>query len=320
MKPICYTLLLLFFSSFLHSQNLVIGCVKDTFNNPIPAVSIYQTDYSNQIYSDKNGYFHILVDQDLEKTITFQSHRHKSLSIHSIDTITQFQNIVLQSSDSLQNLPTYYRRGRRKKSFRMAMQMDLIFPSFDQFSDEIGKYNTDILNGFHGVINMELTNIYKRRTIGFGYGLLFSEFDTDSLDMEVIKTQWTLSLGYRVIDSRRFLFKPNVGVKWYKYRLLNYEKEAGIPLSQYLKNRDLDLRFNQATGYLGADIAFKIHPKNNTSYHPGAYWTVGFYGGYLFRLHKEPYLYARRNRIRTNLEIDLNNYNFGIFFTWNLDQ
>jgi len=50
-----------------------------------------------------------------------------------------------------------------------------------------------------------------------------------------------------------------------------------------------------------------------------AYFAIGAYGGYLFKLHKHPIIRSAQSKIVPNEAIHLKNFNFGIFFSMNFE-
>jgi len=196
--------------------------------------------------------------------------------------------------------------------------LDIINTNFSDFESILGSYNIEKMNRSGSVFTSEVAVTYKRYYLGisFGYNNL-SNNKHDSLDIKFNTTQTGLHFGFNVIDSKRFLITPKVALKWNRYRLINSDNEDKIPIEQYINERDLDLRFNQFTGFVGLNVSVKLYQFNieHTDY-----WALGFYGGYLFKLNNSPYVYSSNNRLTTNREIGIKDYNFGFYISYNFDS
>jgi hypothetical protein len=107
-----------------------------------------------------------------------------------------------------------------------------------------------------------------------------------------------------------------VALKWNRYRLINSDNERRIPIQQYVDERDLDIRFNQLTGFVGLNLSFKFYKYNPLR---SNYWTFGIYGGYCFKINDKPWVYSKRNRLTTDAEIEVDKLNFGIHFSFHLE-
>ena len=210
-----------------------------------------------------------------------------------------------------------------KWGYTATFQIDVIDANFGQFASGIGNYNTKALDGFVGVFNLELAATKNRKYFGVTFGLLFSNNlgNHDSLNIDINKNLYAINFGYKIINNRKVSLMPALAIKWYRYRLLNADKETKIPLNQYLNDRELDLRFNQTTAFFGAHLSFKFPYKvKENNFRPRGFWTLGVYGGYLIKLHQRPIIFSKRNQLSTNHEIDLKNYNFGIFYSMNISS
>lgn len=196
--------------------------------------------------------------------------------------------------------------------------LDLIYIDFSDFESILGSYNIENMNRSGSVFTSEIAGTYKRYYLGISFGYNHADYHKhDSLDIEINTTQTGLHFGYNLIDSKRFLITPKVALKWNRYRLMNSDNEDKIPIEQYMNERELDLRFNQLTGFVGLNLSVKLYQFNieHTDY-----WAIGLYGGYLFKLNNNPYVYSSKNRLTTNREIGIKDYNFGIYISYNFDS
>ena len=192
------------------------------------------------------------------------------------------------------------------------MRYDFVIPYFDEFSNIIGVYNTDLLNEESGTFCIELSGSYKRYVVALQFGVSEdsdNESAFDSLQLEKAGTSYGLNFRYNLIDSKRILLQPEFSLKWYRYHLLNYDLQRKISLNQYLVNRDLDIRFNQLLGSLGLCLSYKFFLPELAIRN---YYSVGIYCGYLFKLSDNPWIYSKRNRLITNEKIDFLMVNPGI--------
>jgi hypothetical protein len=318
-KNIIIVLIIILFKLNAFSQtHIITGKIKNpdyyTFDN----VTICQGNKSiNCNYIDKYGVFHIVIDPWLEKTLIIKCPELKTIIINSIDTIVYPLNIIMEK-DPYYKEPDQTIRIREKNDFIfiMSIQTDIIFNDFSAFKTSLGSHNTDMLEKTGATINWELAGSYKKYFAGFNIGILYNtNSKDDSLNICLNSTHYGLQFGYCLIDSKRIWFTPEFALKWYKYRLTNSNNENQIPLNQYLTDRDLDIRFNQLTGFMGFKLGYKFYNKSDFVYN---YWTAGIYGGYIFKINDYPWLYSRDNRLINNIKIGMENYNIGLFFSLNI--
>ena len=131
----------------------------------------------------------------------------------------------------------------------------------------------------------------------------------DSLVLDQNNTAYYLNFGYDVIKATRVRLTPLLSVRWLRSKLLNYPNEKKIPLSQYLDERDLDLRFNQTIAVAGINLECLMY---NDAYVNGEYWSIGLFGGYVMKLNQKPWMYSEGNRLTSDGEIGI-----GSFYFWN---
>jgi hypothetical protein len=202
--------------------------------------------------------------------------------------------------------------------FTAFFQIDMIENDFSQFSNPLGEYNINLMNKPYSIFSWELATSYNRLQAGLIYGLSnFEDNGHDSLDIELNTSQYGLSLGYKIIDNKRIILMSKIALKWYRYRLINSDKDREISLNKYITERDLDIRFNQTTGFFGTSLAYKIYKYNYLV--SNDYWTIGLYGGYLLKLNDYPWIYSKKNRLQSENKIDMKNFNFGFAISFNID-
>lgn len=185
---------------------------------------------------------------------------------------------------------------------------------FIQFSNALGKYNTDLMSELATTHNWGLAATYKRYQVGLNYGHGSVENNEyDSLGLSFNSNVLRLDLSYRLIDRKRAIVMSVFSLKMNRYKLINSKKDEDISIEEYLSNRDLDIRFNQLTGFIGLNASIKI----NSSYLkiPIKYWTLGMYGGYDFKLNKYPWINSSGNNLKSEHQIKINDLSFGLKLT-----
>ncbi|MBK6965848.1 MAG: hypothetical protein IPH20_18455 [Bacteroidales bacterium] len=315
MKHIIIGILFLCQLTISAQDKVITGRITDRIGKPLSGVSICQDYTDNCNYSDYNGVFHILIDNKFDNKLEISYPGYKSLWISNSDTIKGIIHLVMYEDTSYIEMP--YPRRIFKFGFITFLQVDFIFNDFNDFKPLLKDYNVDLMNKSNGIFSAELAGLYKGYYMGLSFGCANDGvYDHDSLDIEFNTTQYGLHFGYNLVNTKRLLITPKVAIKWNRYRLLNNDKDKSLPMEQYVSERDLDIRFNQITGFAGLNLSYKIYRFNLL---PTDYWTFGIYGGYAFKLHDKPWIYSRGNRLASNGKIAIENYNIGIHFSFNID-
>jgi hypothetical protein len=319
-KTNIYSAILLLFCVNLYSQQRIItGRVIDEDEQPLPGVTIL---IDNNVYAntDFNGLFIIEIDSSLDKYLKFSFVGYETKVIEIEDSLSTPLLIKLFSNADPYSHPTPTpARVIQPIGFTAGWSADFVYTNYSMFESILGSFNDSILESSSIGVNYfelgpELNRLYAR--IGFGYSLNSDRDYNDSVDLEVNTSLYGFSIGYDLIDSRRFLFSPFLSIKLNRYRLLNSNNDRKITLTSYIEERSLDLRFNQVTGFAGAYLAYKIKPKY---YYPADNISVGAYAGYIFKMNEKPWIYTRNNRITSNEQIRIKNYSFGIQVLFNIE-
>ncbi|HBE43485.1 MAG TPA: hypothetical protein DDW27_20260 [Bacteroidales bacterium] len=323
LKRNVFLLFVLLNSPVVLSQNRITGIVKDSNLEVLAGVIVCQGNSENCTITDLNGSFQLVPDKKKGSTLNFSFPGYKSVSINFIDTIKTDLIIQMDIDDSV--LLIYPDKGPfitdpslKGWGFVASLQFDMIINRFGEFSSLLGNDNIELMNNLNVVSGWELSASYNRYQAGIIYG--FSDagkYDHDSLVMKTNTALYGLSFGFKIIDGKRFVITPKIAAKWYRYRLVNYDKDRKISLNQYLLDRDLDLRFNQITGFFGASLAYKLYIDNFIF--SSDYWTIGFYGGYIFKLNDNPWIYSKHNRLIDDNKIRMNNLNVGVSMSFVID-
>lgn len=315
-------ILLLSQLTILAQDKVITGEIIDSTGEPLIGVSICQENTNNCTNSDYNGLFHLLIDERYTSQLKIRYVGYKTLTIFNLDTISKLLKVKMTIdtvSDEYINIGNHetYPKRKLKYGFISFLQVDYILNDFGDFRPLLKDYNVDLMNKSSGILSIELAGTYKRYYAGFNFGWANDgDYNHHSLDIKFNTTQYGLHFGYNLLNTKRLLFTSKVAVKWNRYRLLNNDKKNSIPIEQYVSERDLDLRFNQMTGFVGFNLSYKIYKFNLL---PTDYWTFGIYGGYAFKLHDKPWVYSRGNRLTSNGKIGMENYNMGIYFSFNFD-
>ena len=324
MKSFIIGLLLLSQNLLLAQEKIIVGKITDSNGEALFGVSICQEKTDNCSYTDFKGLFHLSIDPKKSEKIVIESPGYKSLTISGLDSISHLLNVRMVEEPAFSKKQIYQKNPKvfPNQIYRFGLiaflQVDFLFNDFEDFRPLLEDYNVDLMNKISGIFSMELAGTYKGYYAGFNIGWAENSGTVnDSLEIEFNTTQYGLHFGYNLIDSRRFLFTPKVAVKWNRYRLLNYDKEDKIPIEKYLSERDLDIRINQLTGFIGFNLSYKIY---NFNLIPSDYFTLGIYGGYAFKLHQKPWIYSSSNRLASNAKIGMKNYNVGFQFSFNLES
>lgn len=297
---------------------VIAGKVVDRYGKPFKDALVCRTSIFDCAFTDTDGTFHLLVDPAISPVITVKYFGYNPVEIDHLDTISKPLVIVLEEDSTINRFTVPRKEAYPLKfGFIAFFQVDFIRADFDQFASVLGSYNTDLMNAATGTLGVEMAGTYKRYYAGFSWGYA-NDYDGnhDSLDIDLNTNQFGLHFGYSLVNSKRFLVVPKVAIKWNRYRLINSNADRKISVQQYVDERDLDIRFNQLTGFAGLNLSFKIYNYNLLR---TTYWTCGIYGGYCFTLNDKPWVYSKRNRLTTDAEIKVDNVNLGIHFSFHLE-
>jgi len=193
-------------------------------------------------------------------------------------------------------------------------QLDFVFNNFDEFKSILGEHNTKAMNSSIGSISLGLGGTYKNwlLELSFGFGTVYDS-KNDSLNIEVNTSKFGIGFGYNLINSKNFIFTPKVSINWSGYRLLSGSKEE-VDLEQYIHKQDLDIQLSHFTGFIGMNLSYKSFFTDSD-----AYWTLGLYGGYIFKIHNKPWVLSRLKELNNHNKIDIQNFTLGIRFSLNIE-
>jgi len=291
-------------------DRIVTGHITDDRKVSIVGPTVCQVNTTNCTRADQNGIFHLLLLPEKEMTLKVECLGFNPVEV-LLDESTEYPLEIVLTPSYIPGdlLPEMYGMDNSTGiTMRSALSIEAIFTDFDQFSTELGSYNTDAMDYF-AVSGPELGVSFNRVYAGLGLGMGYRyNNDNDTLVIDLNTTSYTLCLGYDLVKSSRIRLTPLLSFKWLRFKLLNYQNERRIPLSQYLDERNLDLRFNQTAVVAGINLEYLMYRE---TYGKGDYWSIGAFGGYAAKLNRKPWIYAGSNRLITENEIGLKHLTFG---------
>ena len=300
--------------STIFSQEYISGKVIDVNEEPLQGVTISLGNSKDWQFSDINGEFRILkpTKPGLSMSISFVGY--ETVKIANIDTVFYPIVITMEEAPMLFGQPSRYYYG-----FVGSVQVDALYHSFNNFESVLEKENIDNLNKLNVNTNFDYAVWYKKLYFALNFGYNSNDYvKIDSIYGRKGDYRTFLlgsHFGYNIIHTKRFLITPKIGVKWYRYRMINYDTERRISMEQYISESDLDIRFNHLFGFIGLNCLYKFHFQN----YPFPPLAVGFYGGYISKFNDKTWVYSRFNRLTTEHKMDFRNFNFGISFSFILD-
>ena len=119
-----------------------------------------------------------------------------------------------------------------------------------------------------------------------------------------------LLVGHNAIIRQRFVLSPYIGLKYYRFRNITSPKGVSS-LATFLQNPDIDLRINQLAATVGLNFTFFLKKPN---------LAVGFYMGYLQKLHDNALLYSTGHRLENTSGSPLKSLNWGLSFGYGISR
>lgn len=317
-KLLLLIVLMVAHSHLFAQSDIVFGRVFDEQGHPLSDVKVCQYIFFQCNYSDKDGAFHVLLDDCLEKSLTLNLEGFETLTV-TLDDYDGKSLILTMIYD--QNQSRFSNVGTEKEElvpelqkpsvgYIMAFGVESLGRNFSAFTPLLGQYNIDVMNQPAGYLYLGLGLDYKHIYGGLTYG--FSTLinnDHDSLNIKFNSSHFGLNLGYTIFETKRFMVTPVASIFFNHFRLINGDKRRKIPIEENLENRNLDIRFNQATTDLGCRFNYKMYSEGLID---GQYWTVGLYFGYLLKVNELPWIYSIQNRLTTLNTIDFDHFKWAI--------
>jgi hypothetical protein len=289
----------------------VSGTIIDQRGVSIVGVTICQKNTSNCAVADRNGMFFLDLETGKEMKLRVECPGFNPVELALNEATTYPLKITLLPMYLSNDIYAgdYNSEDTPIATMRWTLNLDALSTDFSAYAATIGSYNTDIMNKFRVIgpeLGVSFSKIYAGIGMGFGYG---RKHDYDSLVLDQNNTSYYINFGYDVIKATRLRVTPLLSVRWLRSKLLNYANEKKIPLTQYLDERDLDLRFNQTIAVAGINVECLMY---NEAYVNGEYWSIGLFGGYAMKLNQQPWIYSKGNRLTADGEIGLDHFTFGM--------
>jgi len=297
------TLILTALSCLVAAQPTVVtGVIKDNRDVAVTGATVCQVNTANCTTSDRNGLFHLALEQGKVHSLMVKCLGFNPVEV-VIDESTVYPLTVNITPMYIPDGAFYddeYDNYASGTIMRSSLTMDAFFTDFTEFTPYIGSHNTDLMT-FFSVAGPELGASFSRVYFGLGLGMGYGyKDDNDTLTIDISNTSYKLSLGYDLISSRRIRLTPTITARWLRCRLQNYPGERKIPLTTYLAERDIDLRFNQVVAVAALNLEYLMYSGTAGK---GDYWSVGLSGGYAIKVNQTPWLYSRGNRLITDRQI-----------------
>ena len=327
MKKFSENLLIIVFlllSGPLFAQiEVVYGIVFDEDGNTLPGAHISLKNSNKQTISDIDGKFALFVGDGVNQVIEISFVGCEKQIIPLTDSIVNpiliylspYNSNTLDIDDDSIVLDPSNSPGIQKRGLRFAFGADMIFEDFVDYEDVIGRHNTDFM-GVNGVAEFEFAFLRNKLDYGVGFGFLrLEDNNNDSISVKFNITQYSIKLGYHLLEAKRFNITPKVILKWKRYRLLNSDINRKIDIEKYIEDRDIDIRFNQIYLTANMDFSYKIQ----LSRYFKDFWSIGGYCGYILPVNEVPWVYSRGNRLKTDRKIKINNLNLGVYVALNIN-
>ena len=189
--------------------------------------------------------------------------------------------------------------------------------NFSDFENILGKEIIDFTQPITATINFGFGYFYKGFNGMFKFGFMNADNQSNknrNTNIKFNRTMLELRFGYRIINTRKFFISPDLALKYYRFRLINWDEDGRILLEDYVSNRDLDIRFHQLAGYSGLSFAYKLPTPYYSMKNP---LYVILSGGYNLKLNDKPWITSAGSKIATNNKLDVT-YGFSLGFQYNI--
>lgn len=195
-----------------------------------------------------------------------------------------------------------------------------------QFTNFIGLTADDLfeLNRMNHYLGLKLGGYYNNYYLEAGFyggGAINEEpYPENSLNRSSFGWSLNTSFGYGFFTTNAgLIFTPYVGLQYNRFKYFSQfgDYQTKIPLEDYMGMNNIDLSFSQISGTFGAGLDIKLFETYSAPYSFTGSGYLGVGGGYMFNLHRKPWIKSAGNEITSNGCIDLNGFflqiNFKIF-------
>ncbi len=301
--PLAIFLFLIPIFSF-SQKNIIKGKVVNKNNVPIQGVEVCQLTTNNCCSTDNKGFFRLKIKKTKKIKLSFWRIGYETKYVSISDTIKTPIIIQMYSPHNINPEDIVIRYNHPVVPI-LHFQINYNPVDFSNFENIFGKSNIELMNKLKGNITAGIGINTSKHYVLAEYGWLgISNTYHDSISAFFFSSQYSLSYGYSIINTRRILLIPKTSFQWTRYRLINSPSKYKILIQQFNQNQYLDIRFNQLTSSTGIDLSYKTYDRYGFS-------TIGIYLGYVFNINKYPFIYTINNKLVNNSEIIVSSYCIG---------
>lgn len=310
MKFILLVILFLFSVLSIRGQNQeVSGIVVSSLDfTPLNNVEVCINYEFHCINTTNRGRFFTLISNDFKiDSITFSRDGYRDTTLYFDGSIPDLIKVVMDTGI------TYSLVEPSDKPFlggALSIGVDYAKIDFGEFAPYFPEGSIDSLEANQLMLQFNLDMIINRFQFGFRFGMSGGEDEqlNDSIQTKTGSNLYDLHCSYSILRTRLITLGPMVGLKWYRYRLQIFDSRDEILLTNYLNDRELDIRFNQLSSFVGLNFMLKQNDGN----HSGGF-IIGGYIGYLIPLSSQPWIRTKHNKLYAFEEVNLPQLNFGIY-------
>lgn len=296
----------------------VSGTVVDETGRPISGVEV--VDYqmrTNYCHTDSSGNFYIFLPVSRGVQGLLLSANGFTREMYPI-TASGYYKIRLEAGSGFVRLRSANEPLRRRPLFAhtdpyrflyaLDFSVDHYGSRFDSFSDVLDSINSKYLARplLH---SFGIKSYYGPYSLRLFYGSSSSDLlSIDSVFRQYKHSQYGICLGVVIPLGSRFHLGLNTTFKNYRTRMRNSFTPDPVSLSTYMKNPDLDIRFNQPV--IASELLFAFHSNNRKSVSMLDY-LVGVYAGIQSQATRSTLVYSADTRLLNHRSMGLSQFTFG---------
>ncbi len=311
---------------------IITGIVYNENGSVLYGAKVSQDEDVRINFSDLDGAFHLMLRPELDNVLKVWKKGHETVYVTRIDSLTEPLHITLEldttASDSVtvinvEGPDETYEEPEPDLEYldhlvesKFGVSVDVLNVDFDAFEEEIEPFNSNFISSFNRKTVFEYGWTFPSKinfALQYGWGRK-REIARDTVQLDLRRQQYGFTFGYNLVNEQKLRVAPKVGARMYHFLLLNYNDDNKIPLTQYLTERDLQLTVNQPIVFAGIDVLYllrnKYAPKNTS------FFSFGGYAGYAQRITSSPWLRGVGNRLDTDRELAIEDFNFGFAISY----
>jgi len=299
----------------LSAQNQVVrGVVVDRLDfTPLQKVEVCINGSYHCLATAKDGRFHALINDEVEiNSITFSKANFADTALYFQNDLPEFVNVEMRRIANGPD-PVYIPSSSKRTGGLFTVGVDVANFDFSQFRDFFPENFIDSLNNKSVRFAFGYDFILNRTQFGFRIGFNPARRDLESEDSLIARTgdvMYELHGMYNFLRTEHFTCGPMLALKWYRHRMRISSGQESLPLDEYLSTREVDLRFNHLTAFLGAHFMFKTQGNKNR---PGLQLIIGGNAGVLLPLHPDTWVKTRDHRIDSPADVQVPELNFSVY-------